>query len=277
MLRNAEEDPSSELNEALDALREHDLTEPEAAIVLGSGLSDIAAAVQQPIVIPTKQIPSYPTSTVEGHKGQLLFGVFEDKPVVIIQGRVHVYEGYTPEQAAFPIRLIAALGASRLILTNAAGGIHPTFHPGTLMLIENHIDATGGPPASLDPFVRTGSALPAPSPYDPEWIDQVQRDAAEASIPLERGVYLWTRGPSYETKAEIRAFGLLGADAVGMSTVPEAVQAGRLGMRLIGVSTITNYAAGLTNAPLNHEDVLRVGRQIQSSLQAVLAIILSHA
>ncbi len=259
--------------QALEFVRERINDDPETGLILGSGLSDLADVAHNQVVIETESIPGYPRSTVQGHKGRLIFGTIEDRKVVFVQGRLHVYEGLTVHAATFPVRLLAELGVKSLILTNAAGGINPRFSPGTLMWITDHINF------SLGRSIRAGHTQ-APEtasrvrhkahPYDLEWTGRAAELAREMGVQTESGIYLWTLGPSYETKAEIRMFAFLGADAVGMSTVPEAVEASARGMRVLGLSTITNLATGLGDLSLNHEEVLEVGRQVQNDLQRLV-------
>ena len=193
-----------------------------------------------------------------------------------IQGRVHAYEGYTARQTAFPVRLVHALGAHRLLLTNAAGGINPLMPPGTLMFIRDHINFSFLHPLA-GPNVDGGQRfVDLCFAYDPDWLALGEKVALEAGIATQKGVYLWTAGPSYETKAEINAYRFMGADAVGMSTVPEALQANYLGMKVMGISTITNPAAGMSPEPLRHEDVLEVGRQIRNTLEKLVRSILKN-
>ena len=253
--------------QALEFLAPFGITPPEVLLVLGSGLGSIADTIENGIVVSTRDIPGYPVSTVAGHKGRLVFGQLEGKQVMVVQGRIHVYEGYTPSQAAFPVRIAAALGAKKFIVTNAAGGIHPNFSPGTLMLITNHINMAIEPP----PIPHQGPSKE--TPYDLPWINQLL-DLTRDRVSLEQGVYLWTKGPAYETKSEIKAFAALGADAVGMSTVPEVMQAHALGLKTLGISTITNHAAGLSPFLLKHEDVLEVGKRIKTTLEWLVRLIL---
>lgn len=243
---------------------------PEILMILGSGLGHVADTVDAATTVSTRDIPGYPISTVAGHKGRLVFGELEGKEVMVVQGRIHVYEGYSPHEAAFPVRLASALGVKKFIVTNAAGGINPDFGPGTLMLISNHINMATEPP----PMPHPGP--PEKSPYDQAWIQQIL-DITQRKIPLQKGIYLWTKGPAYETKSEIKAFATLGADAVGMSTVPEVMQAHTLGLKTLGISTITNHAAGLSPFLLKHEDVLEVGKTIQTTLEELVRIILRNA
>lgn len=258
----------------MDALRQYGFEAPDYAIILGSGLGPLADAVEDAIVIPTQEIPGYPRSTAPGHQGRLVFGLLEGKRVAVIQGRVHFYEGYTARKVTFPIRLVHALGAKKLLVTNAAGGINPRFKPGTLMFISDHINAAFANPL-IGPNLDGGPRFPdLQNVYDAAWLDQAEQAALKAGITTRRGVYLWTQGPSYETKAEIGLFRNMGADAVGMSTVPEVLQANYLGMQVLGISTITNPAAGLSAIPLNHDDVLEVGQSIKATLEHLVRLIL---
>jgi purine-nucleoside phosphorylase len=213
-------------------------------------------------------LPGYPASTVEGHAGLLSWGHLEGIPVLFVQGRVHFYEGYSIQEVVYPVHLLHALGVRNLILTNAAGGINPLFHPGDLMLIRDHIAfGFANPLRGIEsrPYRRA-----AGSPYDTAWSEALFSAALREGIPLREGTYLWTQGPSYETPAEIRMFRRMGADAVGMSTVPEAVQAHHYGLRVVGLSTITNLAAGLSPHPLKHEEVVAQGRAVREKLSRLL-------
>ena len=247
-------------------MRAHTDARPDIALVLGSGLGSLADAAEEAVFIPTDTIPGYPGSTVAGHAGRLVLGHLEGRTVLFIQGRVHLYEGHPPRSLGFPVRLAHALGARRLVLTNAAGGLHSDWLPGTLMLITDHLNLAMSSP--LAGPVGTGEVRfpDLSSVYDPEWIALAETLAVNINLTMRRGVYLWTAGPSYETPAEIAFFRRIGADAVGMSTVPEALQAAALGMKVLGLSTITNLAAGLHATSLNHEEVLEVGRRVHDHL-----------
>ncbi len=255
--------------DALGVVQERINGAPRLGLVLGSGLSHLADVLDDPVVIPAGDIPGYPGSTVEGHRGQLVFGDLEGVPVVFVQGRLHVYEGHSVQDATYPIRLMAALGVKRLIITNAAGGIHPECVPGTLMWITDHLAFAFRPIpiANPDHFRPTQAER---EPYDLEWTARAQALGDKIGVATRSGTYLWTLGPSYETKAEIRMFKTMGADAVGMSTVPEVIIARQFGMQVIGMSTITNFAAGLGQESLNHEEVLEVGRQVRDDLQRLI-------
>lgn len=257
-------------------------TGPRTALILGSGLGGLADAVESAVEIPTSEVQGYPQSTVSGHHGRLILGTLEDEAVLVIQGRAHLYEGHSVRAVSFPVRLAHALGCERLLVTNAAGGIHPNLRPGTLMFITDHLNFVGAHPLVGSEAIANGQAgLPEvrsrshASPYDIGWIDLAERCAIELQIRTARGVYLWTHGPSYETRSEIAAFRRLGADAVGMSTVPEVIQAGALGMPVLGVSTITNKAAGLSEEALSHEDVLKVGKRAATDLERLVRRLLT--
>ncbi len=249
--------------------------QPRVAIVLGSGLGFFADELQDAVRFPYRDIPAFPEVGVLGHKGELVAGTLEGVPVIAQSGRFHLYEGHPAEVVARPVRVFAELGIGIVILTNAAGGVRPTFRPGTLMLIADHINLTGRNPLT-GPVAPGDERFPDMSePYDPELRRLAREAAREARVPLEEGVYCAVLGPSYETPAEIRMVQRIGADAVGMSTVPEVIAARARGMRCVAFSTITNPAAGM-GPPLNHEDVLVVGRQVAGQLAAVVRGILKH-
>lgn len=264
---------SEELDDALRVIRELTSFEPQVAMILGSGLGDLADAAVNSVEITGSDIPHYPQSTVSGHSGRLVFGMLEKRRVVFVQGRAHLYEGHSLRSLTFPIRLVHALGAERLLVTNAAGGIHPGLRPGILMLISDHIDMV------LRSSLHRSTDAPRPPrrthKYDPAWIESAEQVALRCGIRTQRGIYLWSQGPSYETRAEVSAFRRLGADAVGMSTVPEVEQAVSLDMQVLGISSITNPAAGLSKEHLSHHDVLRVGRAIKDDLERFVRGILS--
>ena len=259
------------LRNATATAQEHlALDEPPAlALVLGSGLGALAEEAEDARVLETPVLDGYPRSTVEGHAGRLVYGRLEGRRVLFVQGRAHLYEGHTPRELTFPVRLAHALGAPRLLLTNAAGGIAERLAPGSLMLITDHLNLAFSGPLVRPKNGEAPAPLTGPAPYDPAWTDRAEALASQqgAGAALERGVYVWTRGPSYETPAEIRMFARLGGDAVGMSTVPEAMAAAHLGMPVLGISTITNRAAGLAEGTLDHDDVLEIGAQVQGKLR----------
>lgn len=251
-------------------------SEPRVAIVLGSGLGALADEVRDPITIPYPQIPYFPVSTAPGHAGRLIVGTFEGQSVVMMAGRVHLYEGYTAARVVFPIRLLSMLGVETLIVTNAAGGVNERFSSGALMLIADHINLTGHNPLVGPNDERFGTRFPdMTEAYAPELRALARRAAADTEVDLEEGIYLGLLGPTYETPAEVRMVRLLGGDAVGMSTVLEVIAANHLGMRVLGVSCITNMAAGMLPQKLDHREVMdtaaRVSEEFARLLRAVVA------
>jgi purine-nucleoside phosphorylase len=243
---------------------------PTVAIVLGSGLGHLADEVQQAVHIPYAEIPGFPQPSVAGHKGELVAGTLEDMPVLVQSGRFHLYEGHAADVAALPVRVFARLGVRTLIVTNAAGGVRPTFRAGTLMLIADHVNLMFRNPL-IGPVLQGEERFPDMSePYDAGLRALAREAAREAGIALEEGVYVGLLGPSYETPAEIRMLQRLGIDAVGMSTVPEVIVARARGIRCLGFSTITNLAAGISPTKLSHAEVLDVGRQMGRSLAAIV-------
>lgn len=248
---------------------------PRTAVVLGSGLGGFGDRVQTEAVVEYGEIQGFPVSTVPGHQGRFLFGYAGGEPVAVMQGRVHYYEGYPMEDVVLPLRVLHALGATRLVLTNAAGGIGAHLAAGDLMLLTDHI-ASFVPSALLGPNEDSlGPRFPDMSEVYSRRLRGLAKEAAgELSIPLKEGVYLQTTGPNYETPAEIRLYQGLGASAVGMSTACEAMAARHMGMEVCGISCITNLAAGLGTEPLSHEEVQetadRVGEQFQGLVERLL-------
>ncbi len=270
-------DPWDPIEPARDTVLARLPVAPEIALVLGSGLGGLADALADPMIVPASALPHYPVSTAPGHEGRLVFGTLEGRRVVCIQGRVHLYEGISPQQVVFPIRLVHALGARKLIVTNAAGGINRQFAEGDLMFISDHINFAFANPLA-GPTTDNGPRFPDLSDvYDPAWRRRAEAVALNEHIPTRSGVYLWTGGPSYETRAEIRLYRQLGADAVGMSTVPEVLQARSLGMPVLGISAITNLATGMNPEPLRHDDVLAVGRRIRDRAERLVRALLRDA
>ena len=246
-------------------------------IVLGSGLGAAAEAVENPTVVPYSEIPHFPQSTVEGHSGRIVAGLLGGAPIVIMQGRVHYYEGYTPLEVTFPMRVLGLLGIRAVVLTNAAGGIQPGLHTGELVLLSDHINLMGWNPlngANEPRFaVRTGAGqrfFDMTEAYSWALRALAKEEAHEEGFVLEEGVYLATPGPSFETPAEIRAFRALGATLVGMSTVPETIVARHMGIEVLGISCVTNLAAGLGTKPLSHEEVSETGRWVEKRLADLL-------
>jgi len=229
--------------------------QPVAWLVLGSGLGDFAKNVVDPIVIPYGEIPNFPKTTVAGHVGQLVAGNVSGKFVVIQQGRWHLYEGHDAETVVIGIRVMHHLNIKQLIVTNAAGGVNTSFKPGDLMLMTDHINNTGMNPLVGPNDDRFGPRFPDMSAYTPECLELVRKAAASCGVKIVEGVYQANRGPTYETPAEVRMARVWGADAVGMSTVPEVIAARHQGAKVIGISCITNMAAGILKQPLNHKEV----------------------
>ncbi|MGE5926375.1 MAG: purine-nucleoside phosphorylase [Gemmatimonadota bacterium] len=250
---------------------------PRFGVVLGSGLGGLTDRVRDAVRIPYGEIPGFPLPTVQGHGGELVLGDFGGRDVLMQSGRFHMYEGHSATVAALPVRVFAELGVKTLILTNAAGAIRRTYRAGTLMLISDHLNLTG-----VNPL--TGSALPhderfpdMTEAYDPALRDLAREVARERGIAVEEGVYAGLPGPSYETGAEVRMLERLGADAVGMSTVVEVIAARARGIRCLGISTITNPAAGTTAAKLSHAEVMEVADRVKGDLGAIVAEVVKRA
>jgi len=252
------------LDEAARKVRGAEQAVPAVGLVLGSGLGGFAEGLADRRAIPYGEIPNFPRpSGVVGHAGELVLGRVGKVPVVVLSGRLHFYEGRPMEEVVFPARMLVRLGVKAVILTNAAGGIRKGLRPGDLMLMSDHINLFGTNPLIGENEETLGHRFPDMSAvYDPALRRLARQTARRLRIPLKEGVYLGTHGPSYETPAEIRAFARLGADAVGMSTVPEAIALRHAGARLAGISTITNMAAGILPKPLVHEEVLEVTRKV---------------
>jgi purine-nucleoside phosphorylase len=234
---------------------------PSLCVVLGSGLGAYADTLESPQIIDYKDIPGFPVSTVPGHAGRLVFGQKHGQSLVCMQGRFHCYEGYTPAETVIPLRALIKLGVKRLLITNAAGGVNETFQPGDIMIIEDHINFASLNPLeglNLDEF---GPRFPDMSfAYDEEMVATLKKAARHHGIDVQSGIYAMMKGPSFETPAEIRALRILGADAVGMSSVPEIIAAAHAGVKSAAMSCITNMAAGILNQPLTHEEVMETGR-----------------
>ena len=260
---------------AADAIRTHTNVQPRVAIVLGSGLGGIAEAIERPTRIPYRDVPGFPGATVVGHAGELIAGTLGGVPVIAQSGRFHLYEGHDPALAALPVRVLHALGATTLVVSNAAGGVRETLTAGTLMLITDHVNFMFRNPL-LGPLEEGDVRFPDMSePYDRELRVLAQRVALEQGVALAEGVYVGLLGPSYETRAEVKMLARLGADAVGMSTVPEVIVARALGMRVLGFSCVTNLACGLAAAPITHEEVLETTARVAAQLQRLVRGIVS--
>jgi len=272
----------SRIEEAAASIRARSTLHPTVGLVLGSGLNPLAEEVAQADVIPYEEIPYFPITTVEGHVGRLILGRLAGMAVLVMQGRAHYYEGYSMLQVTFPVRVMRALGVHTLILTNAAGGINPEFRAGDLMLITDHINLIGM--AGLNPLRGPNDPELGPrfldmsKAYDLGLRRLALRVAAELGIPLHQGVYICLAGPTFETPADIRFLRLIGADAVGMSTIPEVIVARHGGMRVLGISGISNVALAEPDAvgETSHEEVLEAGRQLMPRLMALLRGILTE-
>ncbi|GIP58110.1 purine-nucleoside phosphorylase [Paenibacillus sp. FSL W8-0186] len=263
------------IQEAADYIRSKSGVAPKIGLILGSGLGVLADHIEEAVSIAYKDIPYFPQSTVEGHAGELLIGTVQGTPVVLMKGRFHMYEGYGPELTAFPVRVMKALGVAKLLVTNAAGGINTSYKPGDLMLISDHINMTGRNPLVGPNDAEQGPRFPDMSEaYNRKLREIAKQVAKEKEVPLQEGVYVGLLGPSYETPAEIRMFRTLGADAVGMSTVSEVIVARHAGIEVLGISCISNMAAGILDQPLSHEEVIETTDRVREKfLNLVLGII----
>ncbi len=251
---------------------------PKVAVVLGSGLGNYgeSESVTSKFELPYSEIPGFPVSTVPGHAGKFIFSSIEGVSVVLMQGRVHMYEGYSAADTVLPIRVLRMLGVSTLILTNAAGGMNPDFHPGDFMLIRDHISSFVPSPLRGANLEELGDRFPDMTEvYSRDLIAIAKETATSLGIALQEGVYLQTPGPQYETPAEIRMMTLLGADAVGMSTVCEAIAAHHMGMRICGISCITNLAAGLNETALSHAEVQEAAGHVEQRFQRLMTALIA--
>jgi purine-nucleoside phosphorylase len=245
--------------------------EPRIAVVLGSGLGGFADDFEEAVAIPYEDIPGFVRSTAQGHAGRLVIGKVDSVPVLAMQGRVHYYEGYSLEEVTFPVRTFGLLGVKTLILTNAAGGINVQLAQGALMVISDHLNLMGVNPLRGPNDERFGPRFPdMSSVYSPELQELVVEEAKAINVEVRRGRYGALSGPSYETPGEIHMLRNLGADAVGMSTVPEAIVARHMGLEVLGISCITNMAAGISDEPINHEEVMATGDRVRATFTELL-------
>lgn len=248
----------------------------DIGIVLGSGLGGLGERIENPTIIPYEDIPNFPLSTVKGHKGQLIIGQLADNNVIAMQGRFHYYEGYPLNQVVLPIRIMLGLGIETLIVTNAAGGVDESFEPGDLMIIEDHINFSGDNPLIGENIHCLGPRfVDMTDAYDEELIQLAMKVGKNLDIPLKRGIYMWFTGPTYETPAEVRLAKILGASAVGMSTVPEVIVAKHQGIKVLGISCITNMAAGILDRPLNHEEVIETSLKVKDKFEKLIINIIA--
>lgn len=268
---NDETSAYSKLKFYLDQIRLKTDFVPETAIVLGSGLGNFSSKINKVCTINYSNIEGFPVSTNKMHAGRFIFGYIENKPVVLMDGRIHYYEGYTMEQVVTPIRIMKMLGAKNLVLTNAAGGIDTDFKPGDLMIITDHITSFVPSPLVGPNIEELGTRFPDMTHvYSSDLISKLESIGKKYNLNLKKGVYLQTTGPNYETPAEIRAYKVLGANAVGMSTACEAMVATHCGMKVCGISCITNMAAGITGQPLDDKEVVEVATTVADKLEAIL-------
>lgn len=245
---------------------------PDVAIVLGSGLGAFAESIAVDCEIKYSDIDGFPVSTVKGHAGKLIFGSVAGKKIVAMMGRFHLYEGYNTDDVTLPVRVFQLLGIKSIILTNAAGGVNPSYKPGDLMIITDHISLFCPTPLTGANDDRFGTRFPSMNHvYDEEYIAIANDVAAANNIGIKKGTYCYCKGPMYETPAEIKMIALAGTDATGMSTVPEAIAAAHGGMRMLGISCITNMAAGISKTELNHSEVMETGKAVEKKFSLLVS------
>ena len=268
----------AQIDATAQAIKKQISIQPLTGIILGSGLNDLADSVQQAVHIPYRDLPNFPVSTVHGHAGRFVIGELEGKPVLVMQGRIHYYEGYTMGEVTLPVRVMQRMGISNMIVTNAAGGVHPDFDPGDVMLITDQLNLMGM--SGLNPLMgpnldEIGTRFPDMSqPYDRAYSDLARKVAKENNITLREGVYAGLSGPSFESPADLRFLRLAGADAVGMSTVPEVIIARHGGMRVLGLSGISNKANLDGSTVTTHEEVIEAGKVITPKVEKIIRSVL---
>lgn len=266
---------NDKINESIAFLESKIHNKPRIGIILGSGLGGLADLIEKSTSVQYEDIPNFPVSTVEGHAGRLIFGQLHGVEIVAMQGRFHFYEGYPIVDVVFPVRVMSGLGIENLIVTNACGGVNESFKPGDLMIIKDHINYAGANPLIGKNLDHKGPRfVDMTFGYDRELIKIAKASAKNLNLDIKEGVYMWFTGPTYETPAEIKMASILGADAVGMSTVPEVIVANHESIKVLGVSCITNMAAGILDQPLNHEEVVETSLKVKDQFQSfVLEII----
>ncbi len=263
----------AQMDEAAQAIKQRISIQPVVGMILGSGLNGLADSIKNAVYIPYKELPHFPVSTVEGHAGRFVIGELEGRPVLVMQGRIHYYEGYTMDQVTLPIRVMQRMGISNLIVTNAAGGVNPNFTPGDVMLITDQLNMVGM--TGLNPLIgpnidEIGLRFPDMSqPYDRAYSDLARKVAKENGIKLQEGVYAGLSGPSFESPADLRFLQLIGADAVGMSTVPEVIVARHGAMRVLGISGISNKANLDGSTITSHVEVMEAGKVITPKIETI--------
>ena len=266
---------STRIQNVVDYIRSRTDAQPTVGLILGSGLGDFADTLENRLVIPFTDIPDFPAATVPGHAGAFVFGTKHGKSIVCLQGRLHYYEGHPMSLLTMPVRILGRLGVKLLVLTNAAGGVNPNYRPGDLMLLTDHINYSGMNPLIGIHEEEFGPRFPDVTDlYSAALRLKVKLAAVEAGIGLRQGVYMMFSGPSYETPAEIRMARLLGADAVGMSTVPEAIVAAQCGIKVLGISCITNLAAGVSPNKLSHQEVMETAAMAHDKFHSLVDLIL---
>lgn len=260
------------IKECADYINKKIDSKPLFGLILGSGLGALADQVENPVIFDYKDLPHFPVSTVKGHSGQLVIGQLEGKTVMAMKGRFHYYEGYDLKTITFPVRVMKALGVEAMIVTNAAGGLNRNYKVGDLMILNDHINFTSNNPLMGENDERLGTRFPAVAGiYNAKMADLARSISLEKGFHTQEGVYLWTSGPSYETPAELRMMSLMGADAVGMSTVPEAIVAAHAGIKdVLGISCITNMALGMSHDKESHENVVKAADEAQPRFRAIV-------
>lgn len=263
------------IEKASSFLKSKGVEKPEIGLILGSGLGELANEADNAVVVPYEDIPEFPVSTVEGHAGQLVYGDLGGKKVLAMQGRFHYYEGYSMQEVTFPVRVMKALGVGSLVVTNAAGGVNEDFTPGDLMIITDHINMIGVNPLHGPNDNELGPRFTDMSnAYNKEYQRLIEEAASEQDVTVQKGVYMGLSGPTYETPAEVRMVRTLGGDAVGMSTVPEVIVANHAGIKVAGISCITNFAAGMQEN-LNHDEVVEVTTRVRETFKSLVKAVIS--
>lgn len=270
-------DLNIKINETVNYISTRMKIVPKIGIILGSGLGDLAEEIGEAEIYNYNEIPHFPVSRIEGHKNRFIIGNLQDKYVVVMQGRFHYYEGYSMEEITFPVRIMKRLGVEILIVTNAAGGINKNFRSGQFMLINDHINLSGHNPLIGQNLEDFGPRFPDMSEaYSKDLMKVAKSAALQLNMHLQQGVYAYMNGPSYETPAEVNMLSILGADAVGMSTVPEVIIANHSGIKVMGISCITNMAAGILKQPLSHQEVIKTSSRISESFKLLFRRILKE-
>lgn len=265
------------IKESVATIKENTESIPKVGLILGSGLGSLADKIKNPVKIKYENIPNFPKSTVEGHAGQLVIGELGGKIVVAMQGRFHFYEGYPLSEVTFPVRVMIGLGVESLIVTNAAGGVNTDFEPGDLMIITDHINHTGQNPLMGENLDELGPRfVDMSNAYDRKYIEIAKNSAKKQAIDIKTGVYTWFTGPTYETAAEVRMARILGGDAVGMSTVPETIVANHQGIKVLGISCITNMATGILDQALNHDEVVETSMRVKDDFEKLILDIIKN-